>query len=87
MSGNVKKIPIDLSDIVASAFTEVNKIVEKISDENPKFDFFDVFYRVHMSFIHAYISVIMSVMNELGTFTQVAEEFTNGGDGDDPKVA
>ena len=75
-----KQVVIDLTRVVSDAIHRVNDIVRDIMDQNPNFDFFDVFYRVHIAFIQSYLNAIMHAMNELGTVTQAVGEFAGGED-------
>jgi len=73
----IKQVSLDMSDVVADTFRKVNDMVRSILDEHPEFDFFDVFYRVHLVFVHAYISAVLNAMDELGKVTQRAKEFVD----------
>ncbi len=76
--GKIRQVSLDMSDVVADTFHKVNDMVRKILDEHPDFDFFDVFYRVHLVFVHAYMSAILNAMDELGKVSQGAKEFVDG---------
>jgi len=75
--GRIKQVSLDMGNVVADTFHKVNDMVRKILDEHPEFDFFDIFYRVHLVFVHAYISAILNAMDELGKVSQRAKEFVD----------
>ena len=75
--GRIKQVSLDVGNVVADTFHKVNDMVRKILDEHPEFDFFDIFYRVHLVFVHAYISAILNAMDELGRVSQRAKEFVD----------
>ena len=74
----MKEVVIDLSDKVRDAMISVNKKVGELLREYPNADFFDIFYRVHISFALLYLKGIIDSMSELARILNTVHESLGG---------